>query len=140
MKWILMVTFLVVLYGMTHIQVLNMTTQEIAYTRIETAMRLADHDATLDVTEASVAAGEPVFDQTAALATFEQSLAQNLDLNPTTLQPYPNTLLTEAPKILTVSYFDWSDVTAFPTTIVDTTYGVDMPVSAPSILVVVQFT
>ncbi|WP_258112155.1 hypothetical protein [Alicyclobacillus sp. SP_1] len=140
MKWVLVVTMLVILFVQTHLQVLNMATQDYDETRIENALRLACRNATLQVVPSTQASGEPVFDQTVAFAAFESSLAQNLDLNPATFEPEPNSMLTVAPKILSVAYIDWSDVSGFPYTYVNTTYDFTKTVATPSIFVEVQMT
>lgn len=139
MKWILMALFLVVLQFWTHEQVLNLEMETVVYHRIENAMILASQDAVEDVEPASTANGQPIFDQTEADETFRATLANNLGLDPNTLQPLPNSTFHVAPKILDEEFYDWSNTT-FPYHYVNSTYGIDMTLDAPSIVFVVQFT
>lgn len=139
MKWVMMALFLVVLQFWTHEQVLNLEMETVVYHRIENAMILASQDAVEDVEPASTANGQPIFDQTEADETFRATLANNLGLDPNTLQPLPNSTFHVAPKILDEEFYDWSNTT-FPYHYVNSTYGIDMTLDAPSIVFVVQFT
>lgn len=134
-----MALFLVVLQFWTHEQVLNLEMETVVYHRIENAMILASQDAVEDVEPASTANGQPIFDQTEADETFRATLANNLGLDPNTLQPLPNSTFHVAPKILDEEFYDWSNTT-FPYHYVNSTYGIDMTLDAPSIVFVVQFT
>ncbi|MCL6441881.1 MAG: hypothetical protein K6T83_00200 [Alicyclobacillus sp.] len=139
MKWLLMAVFLVILQFQAHQQVFNLEMEEEDYHRIEDALQLASQDAVLDVTHDSVADGQVMFDQAQVDTIFRATLANNLDLDPTTLQPKPGTMLTVAPRILDEEFIDTSNA-SFPYHYVNSTYGVDVTLNEPSIVVVVQFT
>ncbi|WP_206886118.1 hypothetical protein [Alicyclobacillus mali (ex Roth et al. 2021)] len=139
MKWVMMALFLVVLQFWTHEQVLNLEMETVVYHRIENAMILASQDAVEDVVPSSTANGQPIFDQTEADQTFRATLAHNLGLDPSTLQPLPNSTFHVAPHIVDEEFYDWSNTT-FPYHYVNSTYGIDETLDAPSIVFVVQFT
>jgi len=139
MKWIMMALFLVVLQFWTHEQVLNLEMETVVYDRFENAMILASQDAVEDVVPSSTANGQPIFDQTEADETFRATLANNLGLDPSTLQPLPNSTFHVAPQIVDEEFYDWSNTT-FPYHYVNSTYGINETLDAPSMVVVVQFT
>ena len=111
--------------------------------RMIDAVQLAAQDAVQDVTPSTLASGQAVFDQLEADATFRSTLAANLDLNASTLEPNPNTMLKVAPQILVEKFIDYSNST-FPTTYTNSTYHINYtssyPITNPSIVLVVQFT
>ncbi|WP_029421786.1 hypothetical protein [Alicyclobacillus macrosporangiidus] len=139
MKWVLMALFLVILQFQSHLQVFNLEMEESDYHRVHDALQLATDDAVEMVTQDSVSNGQPVFDQTKADNAFRSTLANNLDLDPGTWQPKPNTMLKTAPQVLDEEFFDWSNAN-FPYHYVNTTYGIDVTMNEPSIVLVVQFT
>ena len=134
-----MALFLVVLQFWTHEQVLNLEMETVVYDRFENAMILASQDAVEDVVPSSTANGQPIFDQTEADETFRATLANNLGLDPSTLQPLPNSTFHVAPQIVDEEFYDWSNTT-FPYHYVNSTYGINETLDAPSMVVVVQFT
>ncbi|EJY57289.1 hypothetical protein URH17368_0012 [Alicyclobacillus hesperidum URH17-3-68] len=139
MKWILMALFLVVLQFWTHEQVLNLEMETVVYHRIVNAMFLASQDAVEDVVASSTANGQPIFNQTEAAQTFQTTLANNLGLDPNTLQPVPNSTFHVAPRIVDEEFYDWSDTT-FPYHYVNSAYGINETLDVPSMVAVVQFT
>lgn len=139
MKWVMMALFLVILQFYAHQNVLNMELQEQDYQRISDAVKVAAQDASMDVTQNSASSGEPVFDSSLAIQTFDASLAANLNLNPTTLQPNARTMLAVAPKVLDAQFYDWSNAT-FPYNYVNPTYNLNQTMNNPSVVFVVQCT
>ena len=139
MKWILMAIFLTIIEIEVHMQTLNLSLQEGDYHRLSDALDFASQDATLDVTTNTDATGVAVFNQTEANATFRATLARNLNLDPTTLAPRPNSMLSTAPTILDEQFFDGSN-TSFPYTYTNSTYGLNVTLNNPTLVLVVQFT
>ncbi|TDY40487.1 hypothetical protein C7445_12016, partial [Alicyclobacillus sacchari] len=120
-------------------QVLNLEMETVVYHRIVNAMFLASQDAVEDVVPSSTANGQPIFNQTEADQTFRETLANNLGLDPNTLQPVPNSTFHVAPQIVDEEFYDWSNA-IFPYHYVNSAYGINETLDAPSMVVVVQFT
>ncbi|GMA65656.1 hypothetical protein NZD89_28020 (plasmid) [Alicyclobacillus fastidiosus] len=138
MKWVMMAIFLVIVQFTAHETVMNTNNQEFAYQRIVDAMQFATQDAVEQVEPTSVANGEPIFDTEAADAVFRGDLAKNLQLDPITLSPQPNTILKDTPVILKEQFIDWSNAT-FPYNYTDPS-GFNVTLTEPSIVYEVQFT
>ena len=139
LKWVFMVVILMVLQFQTHQQVMNLEWQEVDARRIDNAMQLASQDAVERVMPTNAGNGQVVFDQSVADATFKSTLAANLDLNSSTLQPDTNTMLSVTPTILVETFLDASNTT-FPYTYTNSTYGINVTLNEPSIIFVLQFT
>ena len=137
MKWIIAFTLLVAYFIQVHVTMLNTGMQENAYERFTYACEIASHDASLDVTPNSVSDGFPIFNQTEATTTFDQDLAENMQLNPNTLAPLPGTLYQQPVQILLEQFFDYSN-TSFPYHYTNSTYGIDVTLNGPAIVYVVQ--
>lgn len=134
-----MFIFVVLVEFGAHMQTLNLSTQETAYQRITDAVQLASQDAVEQLEPDSIAMGQPIFNTTQADLVFRTDLANNLQLNPTTLAPLPNTLLQTPPVIKEEEFYDWSNAT-FPDSISDTASGIEETITEPSILYLLQFT
>lgn len=139
LKWVFMVVILVVLQFQTHQQVMNLEWQEADARRIDNAMQLASQDAVEQVASTNVGDGQVVFNQSVVDTAFKATLAANLDLNSSTLQPNPNTMLSVAPTILVETFLDSSNTT-FPYTYTNSTYGINKTLYEPSVIYVLQFT
>lgn len=137
MKWVIAFTIMVAYFIQVHVSMLNTATEENAYERFTYACEIASHDASLDVTPESVSDGFPIFDQTKATNSFDQDLAENMQLNPTTLAPLPGTLYQQPVQILLQQFFDYSNTT-FPYHYTNSTYGIDVTLNGPAIVYVVQ--
>ncbi len=135
MKWVMMVIFLIAVSFQAHQTVLNFELQEADHHRVLDGIQLASQDALLAVTTDSQTQGNPEFDQTIAIQAFQNTLAANLSLDPTTLQPFPNTLLSATPTIQSQQFYDAS-TTSFPDSLV--VYGMTMTLNQPTILFNVQ--
>ncbi|MFD1674146.1 hypothetical protein [Alicyclobacillus fodiniaquatilis] len=137
MRYVIALIFLIGYYVEVHISTLNVGLEENAYERFTYACENASHDAALDVTPESIATGQPVFDETAATNTFDQDLAANMDLDPQTLKPLPNTMFQAPVTVLTEQFIDYSNTT-FPYEYKDAAYGIDVTLEGPAIAYVVQ--
>ena len=141
MKWVMMAILLVLLQVDAHQTVFNLEMQESDVQRIEDAMQLASQDAVLNVASSDTTNGTaPVFNQTQALSAFDATLAANLDLDPTTLQPVPGTMLSVAPQMVYDQFIDGSNAT-FPVSYSNATYGIGpLTLEQPTFVVAVKFT
>lgn len=137
MKYIILALLITGYSFLVHVQVLNTGNQERAYQKFMDALNLAGHDASLDVFSATVANGSPVFNEAEANVTFRDTLAANLDLNPSTLAPVPGSMFQEPLQIQLEQFVDYSNTSTFPYTYTNPTYGVHVIMNGPSIVWVV---
>jgi len=137
MKWALFFIFLIVPWIQAWIDTESADVQERAYQNLNDALESASQAAVLNVEPTSVSDGNIVFNQGQANATFYQMLAQDMDLDSSTLQPLPGSIYQSAPIVKVTQFFDYSN-TNFPVHYLNSTYNIDTWIYGPSIVYVVQ--
>lgn len=137
MKWVITLFIMGIFFVQIHLDMLTQGQDELAIERLHYALQLASHAASVMVTDPTVSDGQITFDQTEADAVFKRTLADNLALDKTTLQPLSGSLFQTGPTIELEQFIDYSNAT-FPDHYVNSTYGIDTTLYGPAIVYAVQ--
>lgn len=106
--------------------------------RVKNAVNRATHDASLQLEPETLSSGYQYFDQTAALSAFKTSLANNLGLNPLTLNPLSNSIFSSKPKIEFIDFLDDHDPITFPYLYQNSNYQITKIINGPAVIAVIS--
>lgn len=138
MRKVLMIVLLMIFY----VQLQNFQDDHLihrlTHERLKNSINRGAHDASLQVDPVAWGEGRIEFVTDRALLAFKNTMSANIGLDPVTLKPLPNTMLTSEMDILFEDYIDFKDNVKFPYLYKNSTYGIQRTIYGPAVVYVVR--